>query len=218
VGPPGQVCTGKRKGFGSVLGPNGWAGSVGPTRLGSARGLARPAAQQAGSGCGLDGREARLGLTPPRAWFLPLRGLAAHSSSSPRWAGLLPSPPRWAGCACSSPALTDRAVPGVGHGGIRCAAAPIRCGGKGVCVCVGRPKACAVRAPEGCSGKGGGRFAILSRGGRRGGGEREPGAGSRASGGRGKLTSGTRLSAAPGGKGKGGRDGSRSWAGPARVG
>jgi hypothetical protein len=104
--------------------------------------LSRPARAN-----GLAGHAVWLGLIPPRAWFLPLRGLAAHSSSSPRWAGLLPSPPRWAGCACSSPPLTVCLGPGVSVRGIRCGGPdPVQQTRVRVCVCVAPEGACGVSA------------------------------------------------------------------------
>jgi hypothetical protein len=72
VGPSGQAGKRKRKkGSAWFWAQFSWAGSVGPTRLGSARGSARPAAHQAGSGSGLAGRAGWLGVDPSQAGYSP---------------------------------------------------------------------------------------------------------------------------------------------------
>jgi hypothetical protein len=142
VGPSGQA--GKRKrGSAWFRVQFNWAGSVGPTRLGSAHGLARPAAQQAGSGSGLARRVGWLGSNPSRAGFFSSMGRTrcfAFSSSRPGDSWSSPSLTGWSHVSAS--AGSD--VAGFGSGAAdRCA-----------CVRVGAVACMRVRAPKGCSGKG----------------------------------------------------------------
>jgi hypothetical protein len=150
VGPSGQA--GKRE---KEKGPIGyglkvsWTGSVGPTSLGSARGVS--------SACGSAGRLGQAAVQLCRqAWASgPSRAdvISAPSLHGPKlgWRPPPPSapPPRW--LAASAPfLLADRPAPRVSLGGIRCGGARIRCGRW---VCVWAPWACVCGVPGGCSGK-----------------------------------------------------------------
>jgi hypothetical protein len=151
VGPSGQAGKRKRVRFGSRLKVS-WAGSVGPTKLGSVRGSTRPAAQQAGSGSGLARRAGQ-----PRLPVLRGRRVLGPDSFMGRWwaGGLLSfsSSSSLAGLLPLLFLLADRSAPRVSLGGIQCGGAWIQCGRWRARVRVGAVGVCVRQAPSGCSRK-----------------------------------------------------------------
>jgi hypothetical protein len=143
VGPSGQAGKRKRVRFGSGLKVS-WAGSVGPTRLGSVRGSTRPAAQQAGSGSGLARRASQ-----PRLPVLRGRRVLCPDSFMGRWwaGGLLSfsSSSSLAGLLPLLFLLADRSAPRVSLGGIQCGGAWIRCG-RWACACACGRRGCVCEA------------------------------------------------------------------------
>jgi hypothetical protein len=99
-----------------------WAGSVGPTRLGSARRSAWPAAQQSGSGSGLAGRAGRLGLKSFAGRHSFSHGLGLLISRI----GPAPFSSSLAGLPLRLLLLADRTAPCISLGGIQCGRAWIR--------------------------------------------------------------------------------------------